>query len=790
MLPTQRFCLRARSLCLAGVLLFLSACAAQTNHREGQAAMERKAYAEGVLKLEKAAELRPDDANYRRDWLRAREIATARLLSIGGDALAEGKHSEAASAYRTILSFERENSRAQAGVEAVAGAVKADEDAAAARLALKRGDNGQAGELAGRALRGVPNHVEARAVRRELDAQQAQEMLATPTLGAIYKKPINLEFRDASVKTVFDALSRTTGINFIFDRDVKGDQRTTVFLKQTTLDDAIDVILSTGQLEKKILNSSSVLIYPNTPAKTREYQDLVVRVFYLANVEAKNAANMLKTVLKVKDVFVDDKVNMLILRENPETIALAERLIALHDMEEGEVMLEVEVLEINRSRLLNLGVQVSDQLTIAPLGGGSGTGASLPLNELRSLNSSKLGITLPSATINLQKIDGDATLLANPRIRVRDREKAKILIGDKVPVVTTTSSGTFVSENVQYIDVGLKLEVEPVIYLRDEIGLKLALEVSSLVSSIKTSSGSQAYQIGTRNFNSSLRLKDGETQILAGLINDEDRSAANRIPLLGELPLLGRLFSSQSDNRKKTEIVLSITPRLIRNIQRKEPSTESFWSGTEGTLKNKPLQLREFKPEVPASMPGTVPAPAPRMMPAVAPGAGTPPAVPALPAIAPQGQGPVILPIMPPGSPEAPRLTWQGPQQGKVGQPITLTLEMDSQEALRAASLQLAFNPAEIEVLKVEEGDYFSRSGKGAFSNAIDKTGGRVSIGASSADGGAAKGAARVLSVTIKPLVPALMGTDLSLISATPVGGTKAVGRPGLPIVHKIVVGP
>jgi general secretion pathway protein D len=748
--------------------LLLSACAAQTNHREGLAAMARNQYADGVLKLEKASELDPEDSNYRKDWLRARETATARLLAAAGDAMAESKYSEAESAYRAILKFDRDNARALAGVESVGAAIRANADAASAHQALTRGDTVSAADLASRALRVLPNQTQARAVRRELDAVQAQEMLATPTLGAIYKKPINLEFRDASIKMVFDALSRTTGINFIFDREVRGDLRTTVFLKQTTLEDAIDVILSTGQLEKKVLNSSSVLIYPNTPAKTREYQDLMVRVFYLANVEAKNAANMLKTVLKVKDVFVDDKVNMLILRENAETIALAERLIALHDMEEGEVMLEVEVLEINRSRLLNLGVQVTDQFTITPLGGqsgSSGSGGSMPLNGLKSLNSTRLGITMPSATINLQKIDGDANLLANPRIRVRDREKAKILIGDKVPVVTTTTSGTFVSENVQYIDVGLKLEVEPVIYLRDEIGLKLALEVSSLVSSIKTSSGSQAYQIGTRNFNSSLRLKDGETQILAGLISDEDRSAANRIPLLGDLPLLGRLFSSQSDNRKKTEIVLSITPRLIRNVQRKDPSTEAFWSGTEGTLKNRPLQLREFKPEAGAALPA-------------APSMASPP------------DGAPAVPMMPPSSPNAPRLQWQGPQQGKVGQPLTLTLEMDSPDALRAASLQLAFNPAEMEVLKIEEGNYFSRAGKGAFSNAIDQAGGRISIGASGPDGSPAQGAARVLSVTFKPLTQVLMGTEVSVISATPVGGAKAVGRPGLPLSHKIVVGP
>lgn len=751
-----------------GVLL-LAGCAAQTLHREGLLAMEHDQYVDGVGKLAKAAILAPDDTIYRKDWMRARESATAKLLALGADALAVGKRADAERHYNAVLLIERDNARALAGLDLIALSKLADDDAAKAREALKRGDVAQAAELAARALRGSSNHIEARAVRRELDALQAQEMLVGPTLGAIYKKPINLEFRDASIKMVFDALSRTTGINFIFDRDVRSDQRTTVFLKQTTLDDAIDVILSTGQLEKKVLNSSSVLIYPNTPAKTREYQDLMVRVFYLANVEAKNAANMLKTVLKIKDVFVDDKYNMLILRESPETIGLVERLISLHDMEEGEVMLEVEVLEINRSRLLNLGVQINDQLTITPLSvlGTGGTGEkSMRLDDLRSLSSGKLGVTMPSATINLQKIDGDSNLLANPRIRVRDREKAKVLIGDKVPVVTTTSSGTFVSENIQYLDVGLKLEVEPTIYLRDEIGLKLSLEVSSLVSSIKTANGSQAYQIGTRNFSTALRLKDGETQIMAGLISDEDRSAANRIPLLGDLPVLGRLFSSQSDNRKKTEIVLSITPRLVRNIRRKEPSAESFWTGTEGTLRNRPLQLRQFD----AAAPGN----------AATPGAG-PGAMPGMPPPA---------PVVAPSAPDAPKLKWQGPVQGKVGQPLTLTLDMDSPEALRAASLQLAFNPADIEIVSVQEGDYFSRSGKGAFSNTVDGPGGRVSIGASSVDGSGVKGAARVLTLTVKPLAAAMTGTDISVIAATPVGATRSISRPGLPLAHRLIVGP
>ncbi|HTD02722.1 secretin and TonB N-terminal domain-containing protein, partial [Undibacterium sp.] len=458
------------------------------HHRNGMQAMEQQKYAEAVNELAQATEMKPDDIAYRKDWLRVREMATDKLLKSAAAALADGKYEEAERCYRSILKYERENARALAGLEASTHARSADADAGQARDALKKGDVARASELAARALTYVPAHAGARAVKRDVEALQAQQMLVAPSLGAMYKKPINLEFRDASVKMVFDVLSRTTGINFIFDREVKGDQRTTVFLKQTNLDDAIDVILSTSQLDKKILNASSVLIYPNTQAKTREYQDLMVKAFYLSNVDAKQISTMLKTVLKLKDVYVDDKYNLVILRENSETIALAEKLIALQDLEEPEVMLEVEVLEISRSRLLNLGIQVTDQFTITPLGASSTTsptnGAStqiIKLSDLKGLNSSTLGITLPSATINLQKTDGDTNLLANPRLRVRDREKAKILIGDKVPVVTTTSSANFVTENIQYLDVGLKLEVEPDIHLRDEIGLKIALEVSSLV---------------------------------------------------------------------------------------------------------------------------------------------------------------------------------------------------------------------------------------------------------------------------------------------------------------------
>ncbi|MFS2002655.1 cohesin domain-containing protein [Duganella sp. CT11-25] len=761
------------------LLSLLAGCAAEMHHSDGMLAMEQQDYSKAIAELAQASQLKPRDLTYRSDWLRARETATGKLLAAASAAVADGKPTLAEQAYRKILKYEHDNARALAGLETLVLVARADADATQARKAFKQGDLSLAANLATRARVNAPDQAEAKAVMRDIEAVKSQEMLVMPSLGNVYRKPINLEFRDATIKMVFDALSRTTGINFIFDRDVKGDQRTTVFLKQTTLDDAIDVILSTGQLEKKVLNGSSVLIYPNTPAKLREYQDLIVKAFYLSNVEAKQTASMLKTVLKIKDVYVDDKYNMLVLREGPETIGLAEKLIALQDLEEPEVMLEVEVLEINRTRLLNLGIQWTDQISITPLGGtttstgGGGSGSvatgtsTMKLSDLKSLNSSSLGITVPSATINLSKTDGDANLLANPRIRVRDHEKAKILIGDKVPVVTTTSTNTFVTENIQYLDVGLKLEVEPDIHLRDEVGLKLSMEVSSLVSSVKTNNGSQAYQIGTRNFSTALRLKDGETQVLAGLINDNERSSGSRIPLLGDVPILGRLFGSQSDNNQKTEIVLSITPHLIRNIQRKGALAESFWSGTEARLYNKPLMLRNFDAVTAAAgAPGTA------GKPAVANSSG--------------GLTPPDTPMSPPSAANAPKLSWEGPEHAKVGEVITFNLNMNSPDLLRAASLQLAFNPAELEIQSVKEGDYFSHAGKSNFSHAIDNVSGRVSLGVGGSDDNGAKGAGRLLVVTAQ-IRSAANPLAIGLVAMTPIGAETAVGRPGLPLVYKMV---
>jgi len=201
---------------------------------------------------------------------------------------------------------------------------------------------------------------------------------------------------------------------------------------------------------------------------------------------------------------------------------------------------------------------------------------------------------------------------------VKNKEKARIHIGDKLPVITSTISGTsgFSSESVNYLDVGLKFDVEPVIRLDGDVDMKVALEVSNVAGTIRTENGTVAYQLGSRNATTVLRLRDGETQVLAGLISDAERSSANKLPGLGQLPMVGRLFSSSREEATKSEIILLITPRILRNITRPELSEGEFFAGTESSTSDQSLRLRPAPVRVepaaapePASAPAPVPAP-------------------------------------------------------------------------------------------------------------------------------------------------------------------------------------
>jgi general secretion pathway protein D len=466
---------------------------------------------------------------------------------------------------------------------------------------------------------------------RRIEEKEAKAESAEPPLAAAMRKRVTLEFREAGIRAVFDLLSKNTGVNFILDREVRPDLRTSIAVENSTVEDVIRFLLVTNQLERKVLNENTLLIYPNTPAKNREYKDLVVRSFYLANADVKQTANMIRALVKTRDLFIDEKLNLLVIRDTPEAVRIAERLVAAQDLGEPEVMLEVEVLEVGSNVLQQIGIQWPGQVSYSVIGG-AGVPGTVTLPEWLGRDSRLIQMTLsdPLFVLSLMKQDGRTNVLANPRIRVKNRDKARIHIGDKVPVITSTTTATgFVSESVSYLDIGLKLEVEPSVYLEGEVGIKVGLEVSNIVREIRSATGTVTYQVGTRNAATTLRLKDGETQVLAGLINDEDRRTASKVPGLGDLPLVGRLFSHNRDTISKTEIVLLITPHVIRNLARPDSRLEKFHSGTEAEVGGAPLALPGAPPR--PAVPLIAPPPALPAPPAT-PGAAPPPPPPAQPA--------------------------------------------------------------------------------------------------------------------------------------------------------------
>jgi general secretion pathway protein D len=537
-----------------------------------------------VAETKKQLASEPDKTKIRQEYYLNKESAIGELLTQAEQARIADDLESASKFFDRVLSIAPDNQSAITGKQEIDSEKKSTQKLQNASDAIKMNNMQLAKSLVHDVLLERPQNNNALSLEQEIKDKSVHVNNQPPELKPPFEKPITLELRDANIKVVFDALSKATGINFILDKDIRPDTKATIYVKKMPVEDAIDMVLSSNGLEKKALSENTALIYPSNPLKLKSYQDLMIRNFYLNNTTAKQVSAMLKAMLKIKDMYVDDRLNMIVIRDTPEVVRIAEKLIKANDIADAEVMLNIEVLEVSRSRLQELGITYPTQLSVLSTGT---TG--LTLEALKSVTSKTIGVS-PNPAVNFKKTTGDVNLLSNPRIRVKNNEKAKILVGDKVPIITTTSTANVgISESVTYVDVGLKLDVQPRITLDDYVNIKVGLEVSSLGDKTVTTNGATVYTIGTRNADTVLRLKDGETQILAGLILDDERKNANKVPGLGDIPLIGRLFSNQEDKKSKTEIVLVITPRIIGNIQLPSAEVSEYWSGTENVISDKPL---------------------------------------------------------------------------------------------------------------------------------------------------------------------------------------------------------
>lgn len=633
-------------------LTLVSGCAGYQAFREGNAQIAEGQAEPGLVKLRQAMEKEPGNNEYRRSYYLQREAQVNVLLHDADVALEQGSFGAARDLFAKAARLDPSNARASNGLARTDVAERHLKALDAAAVLAKTGNIEAAISKTQQVVSENPNYRRAALQLRQLMRQQAdttgKELGIYPKLKAAYRVPVSLTFTNASLLQVFEALKQASGLNYMIERDVRPDLRVTLSVTNKPVADIVRLLLATNQLESRVLDDDTLLIYPNTAAKAAEYREMVVRTFYLSNADAAQVANAVRTIAKVRDVVVDEKLNMLMVRDSAEAVRLAEKVIASQDIAEPEVMLELEVLEVSANRLLELGIRWPDSVS-AGVVGADGVAGQLRLDELRNRNSSMVRLTTnePLVSAQLRSTKGDANLLANPRVRVRNKQSAKILIGERVPVITTTTTANVgSSESVNYLDVGLKLEIEPTISLDDDVSMKIALEVSNILETVTRTSGTQAYRLGTRNTSTSLRVRDGETNILAGLIQRDERRSNTGVPGLNEIPVISKLFGAAQDSDSRTEIVLLITPRIVRNLDVPGVGLQEFLSGTEASVGASPIQLgspmnagQPNRPQQRGGLPGY---PAPFQPVPPAPAQATPPSPP--PAFTP----PPLIPASPP----------------------------------------------------------------------------------------------------------------------------------------------
>ncbi|SFK77666.1 general secretion pathway protein D [Nitrosomonas aestuarii] len=569
---------------------------------EGQLLIQSGELELGLLRLEQAAQEEPNNKEIRTVLIRQRDIVADTMLFDANNARLSGDLDLAEEQYYRILDLFPRNERALAGLDTIRQERNHIASVEYAQELLKRNDVEGAEAAVRTVLQENPMQANARELIKQINQQIVRAESTDLTLETAFKKPLSMEFKDTELKSVFEIMSRTAGVNFVFDKDVRQEAKVSVFVRNNTVEDILKLLLMTNQLAYTRLNENSLLIYPNTPAKQKEYQELVVRSFQIAYTDVKQMVAMVRGLVKAKDIYVNEQLNLFIMRDTLEAIRVVERLVSLNDLPEPEVMLEVTILSITRDNIFQLGPRLPQSTTFSFVPGtgtavGAAADAAVKLSQIDSLPKFRNFTISNQVLIDFMHNLTLGDVLANPRIRVKNREAAKFHIGTRQPIFSASVAGGGVSNVITstptYIDVGTKLDIEPIISSNNEVMMKVQLEVSSIVGEESGPGGATAPIITTTNAETLLTLQDGETEVLAGLLEESENRDVRGLAGLINIPGLDRLTSGQGTTRRKREVVLLITPRIIRNVSQQTNLESEFHFGTSNEAGKLPVRIRK-----------------------------------------------------------------------------------------------------------------------------------------------------------------------------------------------------
>lgn len=543
----------------------------------------------------------------------------------------------------------------------------------------------------------------------ENDSSEAGEYASgPPELKPLSRAPINLKATD-DAKVIFTAIAKLAGVNVIFDTDFTA-RRIQVDLNNVTLEQALTIAGLQSKAWWKPVTENMIFVIPDTAQKHRDYDETVVRTFYLSNItqpqDLTDIANGLRQVAEIKKIQQLNSQNAIIVRDTPDKIAIAEKLIADIDKARPEVVIQVEVLSASTERLRDLGVLPGQSASLAfnpPTTTSStsstttsSTSNALPLKGFH-FSTADYSVTLPGATANFILTDTATKIIQNPEIRSIDGQPAKLRIGSRVPIATgsfqagvgvgTNAVNPLVNTQFTYLDVGVNVDVTPHIHPNHEVSLKVSVEVSQ-VTGQATIGGIQQPIIGQNKLDHDIRLREGETQVLGGLFQQIDSSTLNGIPGLSQIPFLQYLTSDKKKDHQESDILIVMTPRIVRLPDWSKSNLRQISTGSEQNVQvRRDSEIRTPKQQTTAP---TAPAPGP---------GGT--AATSAPAPANSSMGG--------DTSNASRVRFEPNGVNlKVGESSTLGIAVDNVNDLFAIPMMLQFDPNVISIEEVQHGAFLS----------------------------------------------------------------------------------
>ena len=583
--------------------LLLAGCATGGALRAGQQAERIQDYDRAVVEYTRELKLHPGDQNTRLALERARTRAAQDHFSRGRRLSSVGKLDEAL----VELQLAAEMNPASGDIDQLLRRVRTE---LRTKVAVAREGKTQLETLIDRSRTMGPLGLE---------------------LPSDVRLPASLMFRAASSRDVYTAMTRFANVNVVFDPTFR-DQPITIDLRNISFDDALKSVSQSTRNFYKVTAQRTITVVPDTPAKRREYEEEIVRTFYLSNADLKETIDLLRIVIDSRRIAPVTATNALSIKDTPERVAAAGKLISAIDKARPEVVIDVELLEVDRTRLKEYGLQLASPGSPGIDGEANPNRDKLTLRDVRDLAQSNILMTnLPGLFYRLLKTDGNTRTLANPQLRTSEGRTSQARFGERVPVPVTTFSPIATGGVAQqpitsfnYENIGVNIDITPRTHHDDEVSLEVRVEVSSISG---TGFGGLP-TFGNRSINTVIRLRDGETNLLAGLIRDDERRVVQGIPGLSDLPVVGRLFAHTRRETQETDIVLTLTPHIIRVLDLTEADLRPFRVGADPTASviDLPIQSPEL-PQAPAD-PAQQPAAPNQPPPAQRPGSPITPVVP------------------------------------------------------------------------------------------------------------------------------------------------------------------